>query len=165
MKNQHRAGNPGWHVRKRAGAARQSWLSTLAVIAWIAVLAGCGGSPYKFAPVSGTVTLDGNPLADIVVTFQPLAEGSGGQAGTGSYGVTDTQGHYTLKAADGSSEGAVVGRHRVTFTSNAPVRDAADDTAAPPAKEVIPPQVRLNPPEFEVPAGGTEQADFALTSG
>jgi hypothetical protein len=34
-------------------------------------LAGCGGT--KRVPVAGTVTLDGNPLEDVVITFAPDA--------------------------------------------------------------------------------------------
>jgi hypothetical protein len=70
---------------------------------------GCGGS--RFAPVSGTVKMDGKPLANAVVMFQPI-EG-GGKPGPGSTGPTDEKGEYHLKVIGVGSSGAVVGLHKV----------------------------------------------------
>src|SRR2546423_8011399 len=74
--------------------------------------AGCGGSE-KIVPVSGVVKLNGQPLANAHVSFQPTASGNNPKAGVGSYGVTDASGKYWLKTADTDSTGAVVGTHRV----------------------------------------------------
>jgi len=70
------------------------------------VLSGCGGS--DLGSVSGTVTLDGNPLAGAQVMFMPV--GGGGV----STGETDSAGKYTLICADGS-QGAVIGAHTVSI--------------------------------------------------
>lgn len=128
-------------------------------------LGGCGGSDYKVVPVSGLVTKDGSPLPSVVVTFQPVAGSGGVQAGVGSSAVTDSQGRYALKLATAEqSPGAVVGRHRVTFAAQQAERSPSDDTAAPPAAEIVPVHYQLNPLEFEVPAEGTDKADFTLQS-
>ena len=74
-------------------------------------LVGCGGENY--APVSGTVTLDGEPLADAKLIFEPIGDASGTAAGKVSYGRTDTAGHFTLTCPVAATAGAAVGEHRV----------------------------------------------------
>jgi hypothetical protein len=54
---------------------------------------GCGG--VKYVPVSGVVTLDGKPLANAMVLFQPI----GDQGGVGSTAKTDSEGRYKLEAS------------------------------------------------------------------
>lgn len=74
----------------------------------------------NLAPVSGTVTLDGKPLAGAEVQFWPRSEG--GQQSiyvTTSFGVTDDQGKYLLKYTEIDSQpimGAVVGKHTVRIS-------------------------------------------------
>src|SRR5690348_3214851 len=75
-----------------------------------AVLAlGCGP---RFAPVSGKVTLNGQPLAHASISFQPIAPEGVTDPGPGSAGTTDEKGDYTLQATTGQ-KGALVGKHRV----------------------------------------------------
>lgn len=127
---------------------------------------GCGKSGgYKVVPVSGTVTIDGKPAANIAVVFQPVASGKG-EAGPGSTGVTDAQGRFTLiLTGTDKRPGAVVGRHRVTFSGMAAQRDETDDTVKPGPPDPVPAKYREKPLEFEVPASGTDKADFKLESG
>ena len=66
-------------------------------VAWLALVAGCGGQEYPLAPVAGSVTLDGKPLANIHVTFLPQAKGKSRNAGPASCGVTDAEGRFILK--------------------------------------------------------------------
>jgi hypothetical protein len=82
---------------------------SLSLLVLVLVL-GCGGS--KQASVSGTVTLDGQPLTNAVVNFQPT--GTDLNPGPGSYGRTNDKGEYTLEVAGGGS-GAVLGWHKVTI--------------------------------------------------
>jgi hypothetical protein len=124
---------------------------------------GCGGGQgYKPAPVSGTVTIDGRPVAGIVVTFQPAAVG-GQNPGPGSTGKTDENGRYTLLFATAERKpGAAVGKHRVSFSTW--MEEQGDVVRGPSPKELVPPRYRGQSQEFEVKAGGTDKADFALTS-
>lgn len=56
----------------------------------LSVLAvGCGPGGPEVASVTGTVTLDGKPLKNATVTFQPTS-------GRPSFGTTDEQGQYEM---------------------------------------------------------------------
>ncbi len=90
------------------------------------IVAGCGKKGPVLAPVSGKVTLDGNPLPHVIVTFSP----NGG--GVASSGVTNEQGVYLLACQLG--QGAVVGKHRVSIQSQnlaASAESVAPDEDAP----------------------------------
>jgi hypothetical protein len=124
--------------------------------------AGCGGS-YPTAPVSGKVTLDGKPLPQAAVTFQPVAEG-GHRPGPGSGGFTDAEGRYTLKIIGQETRGAVVGKHRVLISMVPPETDPTNDKQKRykqlPAKY----SGKDTKLDFQVPAAGTDAADFELKS-
>jgi hypothetical protein len=126
---------------------------------------GCGGA--KFAPVSGKVTLDGQPLAGATVSFQPIAPPNSTEAGPGSVGKTNDKGEYKL-TADKGQDGAVVGKHRVVITCLQ--QQAGDSDTRPPRggwpqADKVPPRYNSNSNEtFEVPRGGTDKADFNLSS-
>lgn len=89
--------------------------SSLNIRHWLALgclslLVGCGPGGPALGTVTGTVTLDGAPLADAKLEFQPRGEGSP------SYGMTDAQGRYELRySAD--RPGAMVGQHVVRITT------------------------------------------------
>ena len=73
----------------------------------IFVLVGCGKSDPPIGRVKGTVTLDGQPGADLEVSFQPKA------GGLSSSAITDASGNYELVYDGGRKEGAEVGSHLV----------------------------------------------------
>ena len=150
-----------WRCMRRWTVAGSVLLAALGLAA-----SGCGrGSGPKVVPVSGTVTIDGKPAANIAVVFQPIATGKG-EAGMGSTGVTDAQGRFTLTLTGSDKRpGAVVGKHRVTFSGQAAQRAETDDTVKLGPPDPVPPKYREKPLEFEVPAGGTDKADFKLESG
>ena len=128
-------------------------------------VSGCGSE--KLAPVSGTVTLDGKPLAGATVSFQPTAEREGIEAPLGSTGKTNDKGEYTLQTITGKP-GAVVGKHKVAISRHAQqVGDS--DARAPrggwPLKDQVPTQYNEQTTlTYDVPAGGSDKADFALKS-
>jgi hypothetical protein len=128
------------------------------------VLPGCGGSgDHSLAPVSGKVTLDGKAMPGIQVTFQPMAPQKG-IAGPGSSAVTDAEGRYTLKTVGTSPRpGAVVGKHTVRFAKS-DQRASSDDSLPAVAKDPVPAKDREQGRPFDVPAGGTDKADFVLTA-
>ncbi len=139
---------------------RSTCLTILAVVC-LALLpaAGCSDSGPALGTVSGTVTLDGNPLPNAEVEFQPVAEGSP------SYGTTDENGHYELAYGVGKP-GAMVGKHEVRISTYR--QDAADDEGLSPAIEYP----ELLPPKYneeseltrEVKSGSNEGVDFDLKS-
>ena len=153
-------------MRRRSGFTLIELLVVIAIIGILIalLLPGCGGTDYELAPVSGRVTLDGKPLAEAKVSFQPVAgQSDQPNPGPGSYGTTDADGRYTLRTIEPDADGAVVGPHKVRLTGKMPPQDPADDTA-PVFKDVIPPQWRDGSQTFEVPPEGTDQADFELIS-
>jgi len=76
------------------------------------VLVGCGSDLPKTVPVTGTVTLDGKPLAGATVNLVS-DEGS-----IPSGGTTDDAGNFTLKTMVGDKmvEGATVGTHKIAVS-------------------------------------------------
>lgn len=78
---------------------------------------GCGPSGPPLGTVSGTVTMDGQPLSNALVTFTP-AEG-----GRSSTGKTDASGKYELAFVE--SKGALIGTHKVSVTTIAEVAASA----------------------------------------
>ncbi|HVK14674.1 MAG TPA: hypothetical protein VM597_38405 [Gemmataceae bacterium] len=132
--------------------------------------AGCGGS--KIVPVSGTVKLNGQLYKNAIVSFQPLGSKDNDNPGRGSSGRTDDQGRFTL-VYDGQQPGALVGKHRVRiFTDlgaaagDAPLDDKSESNAKVRVKftgEPIPPEWNeYSTKEFDVPSGGTDQANFEI---
>lgn len=99
----------------------------IAALGGILMLAGCGRGNVNVVPVSGIVTLDGNPVAAAYVTFLP-------QNGRPSVGRTDLDGRYEL-AFTGKNKGALVGTHRVTVSTQ---QDAMPDLGIEGAAEQIP---------------------------
>lgn len=90
-------------------------------------LVGCGrGNPYGLAPVAGTVTIDGQPEANVVVVFTPVANETTSIVGPFSSAVTDADGKFTLKTKQGKP-GAVVGNHSVSCQYRSFNPDALDN--------------------------------------
>jgi hypothetical protein len=122
----------------------------------------CSPASYKLVPVSGVVSLDGQPLAGGIVNFQPMILGSGANAGPGSTARTGTDGRFTLATIRGA-QGAVVGDHIVkiySFNAETAMRSATGDALE---RERVPSRYNYTSDlTFNVPAAGTEQADFQL---
>jgi len=135
----------------------------------VAVFAGCSKDPFQTAPVSGVVTLDGKPIAQVAVMFQPVATEGNNNPGPGSYGVTDEQGRYSLKLIGEERPGGVVGKHKVRFdpystekadpSSDAPFRPKQPGPKIPPKYNSVDAFF-----EFDVPPKGTKAANFDLVS-
>lgn len=68
------------------------------VAALVALAAGCGGP--STAPVTGSVTLEGQPVYPARVTFSPkAADGSSEAGGRVSSTLTNVDGTYSIEAA------------------------------------------------------------------
>jgi hypothetical protein len=136
----------------------------LIVLSCVALpLLGCGGN--KLVPVSGKVTLNGKPLAGATVTFQPYNKGKR-EAGPASAGETNAQGEFTLKLSGKNANGAVVGEHKVSISAlQGPPPSSADDNPKP-RVDLVPERYNTQTElKFQVPAGGTDKADFNLVGG
>ena len=152
----------------------------LLIVSGIALLTGCGGGGEREQPdtesVSGTVTLNGKPLAGADVNFL-------GQDFAG-YGKTDKDGKYTLV------QGATVGENLVTISKlegepglemdpdegmdegqleaagAGGGDDGGNDGMSDAPKQLVPAEfsdVDKSKLKFNVPEGGTDSANFTLT--
>jgi hypothetical protein len=104
---------------------------------------GCG-SRFAFAPVEGSLTQKGKPLAGVQVIFFT----DGATRGPRASGVTDDQGHYRLRVDD-RQEGAPIGKHRVCLLEPPPLSSGGGtfgNIAAPPTgeKPTTPPRIPSN---------------------
>jgi hypothetical protein len=123
---------------------------------------GCGQSAdhWPRQPVSGKVTVDGQPLDSGEIAFVPGGDGpaAGGLIQNGKYAI-------------GRGDGPVPGPHRVLITSAKPTGKKIKDEADPKVlyderAETIP--ARYNAQSqltAEVKPGGSNTFDFALTTG
>ncbi len=131
-------------------------LGSFAVMA-LGSAGGCSGPAYEFAPVKGKVTLEGEPLAGVVVKFYPVSE-SNTQLPIAS-GTTDESGAYELSAGE-DKPGALVG------PNIAVVRRPVRDRAAPKVRDVpIPIKYTIvteSPLNFEVRPGPGQTIDLTL---
>lgn len=134
---------------------------------------GCGGRSYKVAPVAGTVTLDGKPLAGVHVTFVPLGSKDNVNPGPGSHGLTDNSGHFELVTTTGEL-GAVVGKHQISIESPQEGETRSDQPDGAESEEMMRKRIERRetiPPRynrdteitFDVPPGGTKQANLDLS--
>ena len=90
-------------------ARRSAGLPLLLVAALVAV-AGCGKSDLPpIARVTGTVTMNGKPVPNMMVNFMPTE-------GRPSWGRTDEQGYYEMNY-DADTMGVKSGHHKVYFNS------------------------------------------------
>lgn len=145
----------------------------VATVSMVIVGISCGPkSPTLGDPVSvsGTVTLDGKPLANATIYFTPDAK----DMGSGSSATTDANGKYELATrVDGQSKkGAIPGKYRVWFSRLVDPKGnpIPADSETPPADlgamESLPPRlsdVNLTEERAEVSAGG-DTIDFKLTT-
>jgi len=117
---------------------------------------GCGGGRSDLGRVTGEVTLDGQPLPNATVIFQPDT------AGPASYGLTNAEGKYTMMY-DQSTQGAVIGSHTVQITTF----QEGDKDAEPPipaAAEALPAKFNRNSELRHEVQAGSNSIDFALES-
>jgi hypothetical protein len=123
------------------------------VAALWAVVAGCSGKSADFpdlAPVSGTITMDGEPLANASVTFES-------EKGATSFATTDAEGKYVL-AYKGPHMGAGIGGNVVRVTT------ALDAPPDPRWRDPIPAIYNEKSELTATVAAGENVFDFALES-
>jgi hypothetical protein len=134
-----------------------------AAAAYMSASLGCESKPHGLAPVSGIVTLDGQPVSGVRVTFQPSGRDTD-NPGPGSSAFSDASGRYELKTVRGD-DGAIPGLHTVRILNPEPEKAGSDDGPGPPRKEIVPRRYEVSTDlTFDVPPDGTDAANFELTS-
>src|SRR5262249_13969891 len=150
-----------------SSAGNSSMRQRLLVGLVLVTLFGCGGQPYQVAQVSGKVTLDGKPLANASITFAPMATKENMNPRPTPTGLTDGDVHYKL-TFDKSTPGAVVGKCGIYIPSVVAAGVTEEKDGGPPVKKVkdrVPAKYNLNTElTYDVPAGGSDQANFELKS-
>jgi hypothetical protein len=148
-------------------AGRMPWRhprGAFAAVVLLATCTACNQSPFAVVPVSGTVLLDGQPLAGGVINFQPVVTGTSVNGGPGSSARFDSSGRFSLATMRGQP-GAVVGKHRVKIYSfNAETAKGSDGGGTPPRERVPARYNYRSELMFDVPPGGTDKADFSITT-
>ncbi|QDS96413.1 hypothetical protein FF011L_52230 [Roseimaritima multifibrata] len=93
------------------------WLAASAVGLAVLTQVGCGGSgnPPTYH-VSGSVTQDGNPVADATISFVSL------ESNKSSVGKTDASGNYQLTTFE-ANDGALPGEYKVRVFKFEPTED------------------------------------------
>lgn len=116
---------------------------------------GCGGDDGPpMGTVEGTVTLDGKPLPNVLVNFNP-GEFRPSEA------KTDESGHYELIYTR-EKKGAVVGTHKVVITSKTGVDAEGNEIAD--EEEKVPAKYNSESTLTEEVKAGANTIDFKLES-
>jgi hypothetical protein len=122
----------------------------------MAPLAGCGGGDGpELGYVEGTVTLDGQPLPEAQVEFQPQGEGRP------SYGETDAGGRFELQFGV-DQPGAMVGTHTVRITTGG--MESTGDGPPTIIEEKVPPQYNTETQLEKTVEPGSNEFEFTLTT-
>lgn len=115
---------------------------------WVVSLSLCGCGSDSDQPelghVTGTITMDGNPLVSTVVVFSP-------DNGRPARGKTDAEGKYELTYI-GQTRGAKIGHHRVEIAPNEEGEDESEIEAATAGESDSTPITPVKPGKVSVPA-------------
>ena len=153
-------------------------ITAFGLLTLVCLCIGCGS---EYPSVTGKVTYDGKPIANVRLVFSPVSDSVPGPF---SVAVTDEEGAFSLKTRDGQS-GAVVGPHKVGFdwsdirsytlrdlkTNLQESKDNPEKQAKIKAKISEVEQKLASRPEikagletdYTVPEGGAEELLFELT--
>ena len=126
----------------------------LAVLGSVALVCGCNKTvDPTLVPVSGTVTVQGQPLANATVTFIP----KDGTPGFGGVGKTDAAGKFTLLGSRDNVPGIPPGEYRVAISKR-----LMPDGSEVPANDNTPPM--MSPAKESLAAGYSNPGTTTLTA-
>ena len=148
-------------MTKIQGKSRAIW-GAAALLFMATLCVGCG--PRTVA-VSGKIIVDGQPAENIRVVFQSAAGGM--EVSPVAIGLTDKNGEYSLSLAEKKKKGAIPGPYAVFLTWRDP--DAEEnpiegETVAKESPYKLPPRANSGELRFDVPEGGTKEANFEFDS-
>lgn len=129
------------------------------------LFSGCGSGGIPVNYVEGTVTLDGTPLAEAVVSFSPVEGGTGKAA----VGTTDDKGVFKLTAAANKTvgRGTAAGEYQVSISKPpkvATVDPEAWKTDPNYGKDNTESHTKATEIKSEVPAGYSTVGTSGLTA-
>ena len=119
----------------------------IAIFTALALIAGCGDGSIATINVTGTVTVDGEPLAGANVSFSPKSDGQGNPG----FAVTDADGRFRLQTLLGAVDaGTTPGEYYVTITKTESVEttSSSDDVEASSSQSLTPPPRSLIPVRY-----------------
>ena len=138
------------------------WHASFACFCVLLITAGCGtDNPLGRRAISGTVTLDGEPLAAGNISFTPENDASGTQTGGQIH-----EGAYSLPVAAGLPPG----KYLVRIFASPPESNSDGDMRAGAKnqglfKDPIPPEYNVKSQQYiEVAENGPSEFDFAIQS-
>ena len=140
---------------KLPAADMSSYFRFVPLVLVCVMLSGCGDGRGARVPVSGMVTIDGEPLQHGSVTFVPVKiAGAAARAGGGSI---DEQGRFSVSSYT-PNDGLLPGKYQVMVGSAEPLGETAQRWHAP--KKYA--NMKTSGFEIEV-AGGMEELKFELS--
>ena len=119
---------------------------------------GCG--PHT-VPISGVVTIDGQPTKDLQVLFQSASSDT--TVPQAAYGLTNEKGEYVLSLSERKKRGAVPGEYAV-FISWLDPNPTPDERTSNPCPYNIPDDAVRGLFRFTVTESRNRNADFHLTN-
>jgi hypothetical protein len=142
-------------MMKNCGLLGRLTMGLVGFVVLVILATGCGQAGPATHPVTGTVTIDGQPASDLRVDFYPVDP-----ANEMASGNVEAGGNYTLHSGRMGQPGAMLGRYKVVLV---PAASGDDSYMRGPAAgrpqegdHVVPKEyksVETTPKEVEVKAG------------
>jgi hypothetical protein len=134
--------------------------NSLAFLASINILIGVSGCSSddgtpELGQVTGSIKLDGQPLANARVEFHPTDH----EQGRVSFGTTDSEGNYELKYSLRAT-GAMLGKHEVRITTEGTGTEYSADGSEIAAKQKVPAVYNVKSELTAEVKPGSQEIDF-----
>ncbi len=110
----------------------KSLLKCIVPVALMAVAIGCGPGGPATVPVTGKITIGGQPANNVSISFIPETAGAPTASGTANNGT------YTLYTGVDGKPGAVVGKYKVTLAAQGASDEAAYRSGKAPGTGSLP---------------------------
>jgi hypothetical protein len=137
-----------------SASRRVVWLPAVACVVAGIVGSGCGGpGGPEVAIVTGTDTLNGQPVEGALLQFLPQVE-----YGSSSHGVTDAHGHYEMHFTR-TRPGVMIGKSLVRITSDDAVTVGDRKFSR---QEVFPPEYNVQSEQEVKVRRGKNRIDFHI---